>query len=101
TSVSSQVRQLLRERWRDAPDMPRVAQWLGCEERTLRRRLAEECNSFRALKDEVRREVAIERLQHGGESVNDIALALGFGDAANFRKAFVRWTGRYPSFYRR
>jgi AraC-like DNA-binding protein len=99
--VSSQVRRLLQAHWREAPDMLRVAGWLACEERTLRRRLTEEQTSFRALKDEIRSEVAIQQLRHTANSISDIAQALGFSDAANFRKAFMRWTGRYPSDYRR
>jgi AraC-like DNA-binding protein len=30
----------------------------------------------------------------------DIAVSLGFSDAANFRRAFRRWTGRTPSEFR-
>jgi AraC-like DNA-binding protein len=34
-------------------------------------------------------------------SNDDIAVALGFRDPANFRHAFRRWTGRSPSAFRR
>jgi AraC-like DNA-binding protein len=30
----------------------------------------------------------------------DIAVSLGFSDAANFRHAFRRWTGKTPSEFR-
>jgi len=32
---------------------------------------------------------------------DDIALALGFSDSANFRHAFRKWSGSSPSGYRR
>jgi AraC-like DNA-binding protein len=31
----------------------------------------------------------------------DIALELGYSDAANFTHAFVRWTGQAPKLFRR
>jgi AraC-like DNA-binding protein len=31
----------------------------------------------------------------------EIAAQLGYSDAANFRHAFIRWTGKRPSDYRR
>ncbi len=56
---------------------------------------------FQALRDEVRCTLARDYLRDTQLSTEDIAAALGFGDAANFRHAFKRWTGESPGAVRR
>ncbi|HEX3364162.1 MAG TPA: AraC family transcriptional regulator [Phenylobacterium sp.] len=77
-----------------------VARDLGTSVRTLRRRLADEGASYRQLTDELRRDVAINYLRETDMTVEDIAYALGFSDAANFRQAFRRWTSATPQQFR-
>ena len=77
-----------------------VARGLGMSARTLRRRLAEQGASYRQLTDELRRDVAINYLRETAMTVEDIAYALGFSDAANFRQAFRRWTSATPQQFR-
>jgi AraC-like DNA-binding protein len=50
--------------------------------------------SFRQLSDELRTYVALRYLRGTKMTNEDIAFALGFSDAANFRHAFRRWTGK-------
>ena len=69
--------------------------------RTLIRRLDADDTSFQAIKDALRRDIAIRDLQAGGKSIEAIALDVGFSSAANFHRAFQRWTGSTPSSYRR
>ncbi|MEM9499421.1 MAG: AraC family transcriptional regulator ligand-binding domain-containing protein [Pseudomonadota bacterium] len=69
--------------------------------RTLIRRLEKNGTSFQAIKDGLRRDIAIRDLQASRDSIEVIALTLGFASAASFHKAFQRWTGNTPSFYRR
>ncbi len=83
------------------PDAAAVATSLGLHERSLRRRLQAEGRSFQALRDEVRCQLARDYLRDTQMSTEDIAAALGFGDAANFRHAFKRWTGESPGAVRR
>lgn len=78
-----------------------VAKGLNMSERSLRRRLQEEGTSFRRLTDELRSQVAIKYVRDTDLSVEDIAFALGFGDASSFRQAFRRWTNAAPSDYRK
>ena len=82
------------------PTLPTTARQLGTTERTLRRQLAQEGTSFRELIDELRAQVAIRYLRETTMTNDDIAGALGFSDAANFRHAFRRWTDRSPSDFR-
>jgi AraC-like DNA-binding protein len=69
--------------------------------RTLIRRLEADGTSFQAIKDALRRDMAIRDLQAGRKSVEAIALDVGFSSSANFYKAFQRWTGSTPGSYRR
>jgi AraC-like DNA-binding protein len=78
-----------------------VAAHLGAPVRTLRRKLREEDTSFRELFDQLRAEVATRYLRDTEMTMDDIAEALGFSDAANFRHAFHRWNRVSPLEVRR
>ncbi|MEQ7758044.1 AraC family transcriptional regulator [Xanthomonas hortorum] len=85
------------------PDMPttgQVAESLYCSERTLCRKLAAEGTTFQAIKDEVRRDIAIRALTQTDASITKIANVVGFDNATAFHRAFRRWTGSTPSAYR-
>ena len=66
----------------------------------MRRRLREEGHSYQSLKDELRRDMAITRLQDSRRRIEDIAADLGFAEPAAFYRAFKKWTGAKPSDYR-
>jgi AraC-like DNA-binding protein len=95
------VRQLLLTNLMRNLSLQEVARDLGTSVRTLRRRLADQGASYRQLTDELRRDVAIGYLRETDLTVEDIAYALGFSDAANFRQAFRRWTSATPQQFRR
>lgn len=99
-SVTNRIRQFLIARWPELPSMESIARNLGYDVRTLRRHLLEEGSSFRDVKDSVRKSRALEYLQQTQMSIDEIAVAVGFSDSAAFRRAFRRWTGNYPRFYR-
>lgn len=82
------------------PKLTRVAATLFVSERTLKRRLQEETTSFQAQVDSVRLERAAALLVNTRLQLNQIADALGYADAANFTRAFRRWTGLSPSQFR-
>ncbi|GAA3567294.1 AraC family transcriptional regulator [Marinobacter xestospongiae] len=82
------------------PKLAQVASTLFVSERTLKRRLKEESCSFQQLVDEVRLQRAGELLENTAMNLSQIADALGYADAANFTRAFKRWTGVSPSQYR-
>lgn len=77
-----------------------VAAALHLTERTLRRRLAAEGTRFQALKDGLRRDLAIYRLNQAVLSISEIAHSLGFSEPSAFTRAFRQWTGEAPSTYR-
>jgi len=69
--------------------------------RTIHRRLDEEGSSFRAIKDALRRDMALARLTKTRDAVSQIAADLGYADTSAFYRAFVAWTGMAPVHYRR
>jgi AraC-like DNA-binding protein len=99
--MAGRVREILLVSVARPPNFSDVAQKLDMAERSLRRRLQEEGVSYQSLLDEIRMRMAIKFLRETSLTVEDIAFAIGFGDAANFRHAFRRWTGSTPSGFRR
>jgi AraC-like DNA-binding protein len=77
-----------------------AAQALGMTPRTLMRRLDADGTSFQAIKDGLRRDLAILELRAGDKSIDDIAHMTGFSSSANFHRAFSKWTGVTPGTYR-
>jgi len=82
------------------PNVEAMAETLAMHPRALRRRLEAENTSYRDLLAEVRTRLAIEYLRKTRMTNEDIASRLGYSDAANFRHAFTRWTGKCPSEFR-
>lgn len=99
--ISGAVYRILMERPGEFPGMEIVANMLNMTSRTLRRRLEEEGTSFQNIADDVRSSLAREYLRATKLSILDIAMLLGFSDAAGFRKAFKRWMGKGPDQFRR
>ena len=95
-----EVAHLLGEHWASQPDLRDIAALLGCDERTVRRKLQAEGASFREIKDGVRKQIAICELKNGHKPVSEIARLVGYGEPSNFRRAFIKWTGNPPGFYR-
>lgn len=82
------------------PSIDEIAAGLCINARTLRRRLNEEGTTYLELLASLRQALAVDYLSTSFLEVDDIAAALGFSDAASFRHAFKRWTGRTPNEYR-
>ena len=98
--LAGKIRQNLMLNLMQPMNFEHVAKNLNMSARTLRRKLREENTSFRQLVDELRRDFALRYLRDTDLTVEDIAEALGFSDAANFRHAFRRWTNTAPHEFR-
>ncbi|MFT0212357.1 AraC family transcriptional regulator [Pseudomonas sp. F1_0610] len=100
-SLTSKTRHLLNQQtpslW---PDADQVAEHFHISVATLRRRLAEEGQSFQQIKDKLRANQAMRALADTQKSFVDIANELGFADVSAFYKAFRKWTGTQPGHYR-
>ena len=100
SGFACRVRRVIEASHPFPPKLARVASTLFVSERTLKRRLQEEGASFQSLVDQVRLDRARDLLGSTGMNLSQIADALGYADAANFTRAFKRWTGLSPSHYR-
>lgn len=99
-SLVARVRAHLLSRQPDWPSLVTCAAALNMAESTLQRRLTDEQSSFRAVKDALRRDIAIARLNTSDVPFAKLAGELGFGDSASFQRAFKGWTGVAPGSYR-
>ncbi len=95
------VRDLLRDALPATPGLDEIAARLHQSPRTVSRRLEEEGSSFRAIKDALRRDMALARLAKTKDSIAQVAADLGYADPSAFYRAFVDWTGMAPLHYRR
>ncbi|MDD2741117.1 MAG: AraC family transcriptional regulator ligand-binding domain-containing protein [Rhodocyclaceae bacterium] len=94
------VRDLLRAALPNPQSLEQIADQLHLSPRTVHRRLEEEGSSFRAIKDALRRDMALARLTKTRDPVAQVAADLGYADASAFYRAFVEWTGMAPLHYR-
>mgnify|MGYP005988196293 CR=1 FL=1 len=94
------VRRILLSHPGHFPAIETVASQLATSTRTLSRSLQEVSTSYQKILDEVRKEMAIEYLKTSNLPIEEIAALIGYNDPSNFRKAFKRWTGQPPSYYR-
>jgi AraC-like DNA-binding protein len=99
--IAGQVRDHLVPLAGVRPAIEDVATDLRVSPRTLRRRLASEGTSFRALAEEVTMGLAEEFLSSGSLTVEEVAVRLGYSEAASFTRAFARSRGVPPGEYRR
>lgn len=89
---------------RGAPRQPRLeelAKVLCVSPRTLVRRLASGGTSFTALRAAQQHQIACRLLSDARFTAGEIGVLLGYGDAANFARAFKREAGMPPGRFRR
>lgn len=103
TSYGRRIRSLLLPRRKlplEFPEFEEVASELGVGEQSLRRKLKQEATSYRDIKENIRRDLAIEKLIRGNSSISEIAEMLGYSETRAFTRAFHNWTGVSPLQYR-
>ena len=100
-AVSARVREILLRVSPAWPDLASTAKALHLSTSTLQRHLTTEGTSFQSLKDQLRRDLAIQRLNSSTVPLAALAAELGFADSAAFQRAFKTWTGSAPGSYRK
>ena len=101
SSLTERIRRILRRHLaQELPSLEDIGQQLAMTPQTLRRRLHEEGRGFREIKDDLRRDAAIEYLARPELTLPEIAALLGFSEASTFHRAFKHWTGVAPGEYR-
>ncbi|UMZ14420.1 AraC family transcriptional regulator [Pseudomonas sp. MPFS] len=99
--LTTQVHQRLRSsHYSQWPTLEAFAQEVQMSPSTLRRRLEREGGSYQEIKDEVRRNVAVDLLRRSAASIGEIAELTGFQEPSAFHRAFKKWTGESPGRYR-
>lgn len=95
------LQQMLQSCLQDGyPDVILSANAAGMSVRSLQRRLTEIHLNYSLLIERVRLDEAVRLLQESNLKIIDIAFDLGYTDAANFSRAFKRWTGMSPREFR-
>jgi AraC-like DNA-binding protein len=100
-AVMLRVREHLRASMPYRLSLPEIAQRLNVSQRTLHRQLLDEQTSFRAIRESLRQDLALDWLAKSDRPLTQIGADLGFADAASFYRAFVGWQGIGPREFRR
>jgi AraC-like DNA-binding protein len=99
--VSTGVRRYFAQRKSFDVTIDEAAGALFMSSRSLTRKLSKEGATFQSIKDELRRDLAIEQLVKTRDSISQIASKVGFENLPSFHRAFHSWTGSTPNAYRR
>ena len=78
----------------------RMAAALDIHPRNLQKRLQSEGTSYSQVLQKTREDIACQNLKYGNISITDLALQLGYAEAAIFSRHFKRWTGLSPRAWR-
>jgi AraC-like DNA-binding protein len=102
SSLAARTRRRLRQSLPGSlPEFEALAAEMNITAATFRRRLHDEGTSYQAIKDQLRRDLAISHLTHSDRSALEIGLELGFSERSAFHRAFKKWTGASPGEFRR
>jgi AraC-like DNA-binding protein len=102
-SISRQVERALTELYNlkvPFPPVEVVAEALAVSPRNLRRQLATEGESYRLIKERLRRQLAEMMLVSTNLPIAAIANEVGYSEPGVFSRAFIGWTGMSPSRFR-
>lgn len=82
------------------PSEALLAREMGMSTRTLQRKLGELDLTYRSVLEKTRFDLALRYLDDPAKSITDITFLLGFSEQSAFTRAFKRWSGKTPSFFR-
>jgi len=102
--LTARVRRMLHARLRRQQvllSLEECAAIHGMSTATMRRRLRSGGASFRAIREDVRRAVAVDLLADPHVSIEDVATRLDFCDSDALRLATQKWVGMSPTDYRK
>jgi AraC-like DNA-binding protein len=102
STLEGKVRELVRVQLPSGRcTVERLARQVGCDRRTLHRKLAQEQVSFDAILNSVRRELAVRLLQNRHANLDQAADMLGFSSTSAFSRWFLGSFGKRPSEWRK
>ncbi len=97
--VRARIHSILRDK-EEIPAFDDVAVKMGCHPQALRRRLKGEGTHYSAIRNQIRRDLAMHLLGAGELSVADITYKVGYTEPSAFIRAFKGWTGLTPLNFR-
>ncbi|MCL6269139.1 AraC family transcriptional regulator [Sansalvadorimonas sp. 2012CJ34-2] len=100
TGLLGRVLSFIRSREGVIPSLEQTADYLLISPRTLRRQLQELDITYRTLVNRERKRLALHYLRNTRLTVEEIAERLDYNDPSNFGRAFRKWTGHSPGYYR-
>lgn len=100
-NLASYVAAEIRQKLNDMPTLPELANTMSMKPYTLQRRLANEGINYLTIKNQVKRDAAIDLLVNTDLSIEAISTQLGFSETSPFTRTFKEWTGIPPSAYRK
>jgi AraC-like DNA-binding protein len=100
--LAERVRESLRASFSDNQCLTaqQCATALEISVRSMQRRLKTIDLSFSTIVDEVRYDLAKQRLLHSSDTIEEIAWSLGFSTQESFIRAFSRWSSMSPGEFR-
>ncbi len=101
--ISDQVRQWLERNIKQGnyrATLREASEHFQLSQQVMHRRLMAENLSFKEIKMQTRRDIAIKLLFEGSYKIEEIAILVGFSEPSAFIRAFKSWTGQTPRNYR-
>jgi len=101
--ISDQVRQWLERNIKQGnykATLKEAANHFEMSQQVLHRRLQAEDLSFKEIKMQTRRDIAVNLLFDNNHKIEEIATLVGFSEPSAFIRAFKSWTGLTPLAYR-
>lgn len=101
--ISDQVRQWLERNIKQGnyrATLKEAAAYFQMSQQVLHRRLQAEDLSFKEIKMQTRRDIAVNLLFQNKHKIEEIATMVGFSEPSAFIRAFKGWTGSTPLAYR-
>ncbi|MGQ3676120.1 AraC family transcriptional regulator [Xanthobacter sp. TB0139] len=99
--VRMQFRARLAANATSLPNAEELAESLNISRRSLHRQLQEEGSSLQQIKDDIRRERALQLIGRSNRPLKQVAHMAGFRNEKSFSRAFRQWTGQSPGEMRR
>lgn len=100
TPVHQRILAELRRNPAAMPPLQEMARIFSVSTRTLIRYLQAEGTTYRDLREIIHKQMAMDALRNTDQSIDAIAMDLGYQDTTSFRRAFKRWCGCSASEYR-
>ncbi|KZX84528.1 hypothetical protein A3715_04165 [Oleiphilus sp. HI0009] len=95
----SRTRALIQKNALSMVSLEHISAQLCMSSRSLRRHLQAQGFSFQTIVDQERHDIAKKLLSSNKQTIQEIAILLGYNDASSFSRAFKRWESASPKEY--